>query len=353
MSDKTIFLHIGTEKTGTSYIQRVFHLNKGRLAARRGVLYPQTHYGLDEEQVTPKHIFLRKAVTAVHVQSVFPLNLATMIGGKRAFYRRNLARLNPVFAEIDASPCPKVFLSEEAVYAESAYAAPFFAALRERYDVHVVVQFRRQDQYLESLYGESVKNGTASDIETYLETAEVRKRLDYAAMLRHWEAYFEPACIHVDRYGSDDALQKIFDVLGIAPLKKPKEPKFDNPSLNPEAIELMRHVNARNRISPRWPGPRQHRDLRHIVQTITKPGKPVFLTREQRLAILERYRAGNDDIAKRYLAPRGEPKSLFETAPDRFPPDDAVMRPLPSKYKQELIDRLRQELARIGKQYNL
>jgi hypothetical protein len=136
---KTIFLHIGPPKTGTSAIQQFLSANR-KILKENGYLYPGrglAHHDMARE-------FHSLTVTDIRNNPA----LAT----------------NNYFAEIDASGLDKIILSSEnfnGLMQQRENLKKEIASLKEflipRFQVNIIFYVRRQDEKIESMYNETVR----------------------------------------------------------------------------------------------------------------------------------------------------------------------------------------------------
>ena len=171
---RTVVLHIGYPKTGTSAVQWFLHSNRDDLR-RQGVYYPTI--GQSED----------------HAHHGLALGLTTRSSdGSSADERRGLfATLD---AEIDGCGCETVVLSSELFLfrLEEVQASPEFRKLLSRYQLRVVVFVRRQDAYLESQYRQFVwdpQTTLADDVEAFLDSDYSQKGGDYHLVLNAWAGF--------------------------------------------------------------------------------------------------------------------------------------------------------------------
>lgn len=135
----TIFLHIGTNKTGTTAVQHFFHQQRGALK-EYGVLYPATacngiaHYALG-------------------IALGFGHNKKSNINMQEAELQSLKEELK---TEIEQTAARYVLFSAENFFGIPSSIQPvqsFFAD----YDVRVVIYLRRHDSWWESAYNQAVK----------------------------------------------------------------------------------------------------------------------------------------------------------------------------------------------------
>lgn len=285
---KRCLLHIGAPKTGSTALQKFLATNRERLRAL-GLDYP--------------HVSLR---------GFGHHDIAFLVGGGYPDWAtpqdRPLGELmRDLAAEVAGSPA--VALSSENFYLlpnPRGVAQVLEQAGIGAGDVRVIVYVRRQDEAHLSWYNQAVKaQGYAGTIAECI--AATHSLWDYAAQLEQWAAVFGAGSLEVrvyqppDRPGGD--IRR--DFLRLAGLA---EDGFDFPAenvntrINAEILEFQRMVN-RLPLSPQQKRG-AHKEL--IALTAATAGTGLFddrplLGADERAAILARYAASNDAVARAYL----------------------------------------------------
>lgn len=135
---RSLYLHIGYPKTGTSAIQAAFYENRARLR-EQSLLYPRTAVPLPERG----HHNLAHSLTSV---ASIPGHL----------YRPGLGAFEELREEIEAERCDRILVSSEAFNNVTRDAPRVFREVVAQHfgdlDVHIVVFLRRADEYLESMF---------------------------------------------------------------------------------------------------------------------------------------------------------------------------------------------------------
>ncbi|MGZ8363253.1 MAG: hypothetical protein ACXW3D_05220 [Caulobacteraceae bacterium] len=216
-----IFLHIGTHKTGTTAIQRVFAESRGPLRAQ----------GLNFVQ-------LSGCQHDAHHDLAWALGKTPSGLGMPAWDEARSQFADPRFDRHVISSEAFWFTDPTDVLRE---LKGFDHALR------IVIYLRRQDHYLEALYKQVVKiDGYAQGIDTWLEKKKFRG--DYKSTLDRWGAVFGRNRLDVRLYDAEtgpiDAVQDFLDLTGVADrttLKALDHP--GNPSPRKEIIQLLLALN--------------------------------------------------------------------------------------------------------------
>lgn len=173
-----LVIHIGLQKTGTTFLQRSLHRHRTALAAH-GLIYPNPGAGLNAGGGRAHH-FLAHAVLGRRLRH-------TPADG--------FDRLEPHVAALRAAwraAAPEAggtaLISSEDFSLLGPRQIHKLRALFPDEEVRILVYLRRQDQWLEALYGQMLKQGRHQTPGTFV--ARNRRRADYAALLERWGAVF-------------------------------------------------------------------------------------------------------------------------------------------------------------------
>ncbi|MEJ0048251.1 MAG: hypothetical protein WDN04_20595 [Rhodospirillales bacterium] len=293
----TIYLHIGTQKTGTTTLQTVGRENREALAAR-GILYP-------EAPGTTNHIGLTLYATGGLGNRDLMRDAGLRSPEDVASYQAALpGRLR---SEILASGCSKVWLSNEHLSSRVRYVEQLKQLadmLRElAADVRVVIYLRHQPEYFLSTYSMMVKAG--SNKETLPPQSEREYYYNYEKMLNVWAAAFGESAITVRVFErpvlkNGDVVDDFFAIMGIERGPDLVIPTGLNPSLDARVLQFLRlfrqHV-------PRYvddvPNP-DHGDVAKALEAIsTGPKFRVPAVTMQRIATM--FAPSNARVARRFL----------------------------------------------------
>ena len=286
-----IIIHAGLHKTGTSYIQKLLHLNRETLAGK-GIHFPQYHAGR------------RRRETGNHSAAVKACDRRT----------ESLDQILGEWLNVH-SPHPVLLLSAEALATRIPMNGHFsqqLAALAKNADVHIVYYLRRQDHLLESLFGEMVKKHDLCS------PTDVNYTLDYVELVQSIEAAVPQARITLRPYNSakwkfQDLGADFFDAIDFPGLWDHLEPKAiarENERLERGQIFLLSIARTAQ----------EKRQLAHFFQR--SPNKTAerdygfFLSPAERKDILLQYAETNDQLVKRYRL--GDWKEFFGVDLDGF-----------------------------------
>jgi hypothetical protein len=274
--DNTIFIHIGTHKTGTSAIQDFMALNK-KLLARKGVLFPQK---------SRRHYF-ESSDESYHITDSHRKHYRALVKQCQK-QKKDILLSSETFSVVDNIAEMKAFLAD----------AP----------VKIICYLRRQDAFKQSLYNQMVKEGkVCQDI---LE-CQGRAVFDYYQFLGKWASVFGKKNLIVrvfekQQFVNQDLIEDFLNILGLRLTDEfSKLKKNPNPRLSPESLEYMRFLNS---IFQDKSKSKQFRQsvIEYSAKQARDSTMSVFfnqslLSFEQRQAMYEEYNQSNRLVAQEYL----------------------------------------------------
>jgi hypothetical protein len=243
-SQQRVFLHVGTPKSGTTYLQAILWSNRER-AAELGVSYP------GEESTAQFHaaIDLQPVRYADWLQPVMVGSWDTLVAQVRAFPGTSVISM-----ELLATAGPE--------QAAKARADLSFA------EVHVICTARDLARQIPSAWQENVKTGQTQSFPEFLaavhtgEPADKHEEFwtfqDAARMLAVWGDGLPPEHVHlvtVPPRGGDPSLlwQRFASVVGLDPTALDTDVPNTNTSLGIAETELIRRINAAIPEDVDWP----------------------------------------------------------------------------------------------------
>lgn len=279
----TIFLHIGMQKTGTTFLQVALHKKAGELA-KYGVIYPDTLAGIGKS-TSPAHHFLAHAISGRRLRYT-----------PHADFSQLPRHVNALKQEINASSGVSVISTEDF----SGFNENKIRNLRNHFpedNVKILVYLRRQDAWLDSLYGQMLKVGCNASIEEVIKAQQWR--LDYSNLLGLWEEQFGRENIVVRVYENLKGIGLWSDFL--TAIGKPEATSVDpevtsaNDSLSYELSMFMKSLNIYGQL----PG------IRRMAESLNEyfPNQDglKFLSQTQATELMLRYKDINALVAKKYL----------------------------------------------------
>lgn len=275
---RTLYLHVGVHRTGTTSSQKFFRDNFDVLLSK-GCLYP---FGVKRHDQ-----YIRRMTNRDLSVRDFSLDLI-----KRA--------------DSHSVPIRSILISDEDMSMIQDFS--LFAALKDHFDVKVVVSLRRQDVWLESWYQQNVKwqwNTSLSHLsfEEFFDRRAEFFWVDYAARLAHYEAVFGEGSVIAGVFERADMAQgpiaALLNMMGIEDLSGFGPFVHSNSSLKPLLSEYMRHLpldvmDAKERIIFEMA-------CRDVNIDLVTNGSKLVMTHPQRLIVQEEYAQSNAATAKRYI----------------------------------------------------
>jgi len=277
---KTVILHVGAPKSASTLIQNMLADNQDQL--KRSNTYYETF-----------------------------INKETPLG--QLAYQKNISnnKLNKIrewTEKYNALNEQQIIISNERYFGNSydnfSDIKPIVSRLRyvfKNFSVKIIAIVRRQDTFIESLYCQNIKG----NLETRTFNEFIQQIDIYSANWLKLLSYYE------DKFGFDNIgvipyerlllhniafIQKFFQMVGIN-ITINNLPVV-NPSLDIEAMELMRFANTFvNDMIKRY-------KLRKALENIfpKSVNKPISLfTQEQRIQLMSEYRKSNTELFQRYM----------------------------------------------------
>ncbi len=295
---RTIWLHIGIPKTGTTTLQTLLFRNQPQLAAS-DLLYPRTaifkgtrsHIGLVHYAVMAGDVPPDKRVIDLPEAEVEK-------------YRRTLMRT--MRAELAASPCSQVILSSEHLASDlrrQESTSRLVAGLKELADeVRLVVYLRPQHELYSGLFSTQVKSGRAKPARA--PTLPSNPFYNYDLMLKRWEnapgigritvRLFRPSL-----FKNGSLIDDFFDALEMpTPADLTLRRSEYNGSLDASTVEFLRVINDVHGGKPTASEARRAliKSLEHISVRKSSTVPNEILERMDRL-----FEPSNQEVARRYF----------------------------------------------------
>lgn len=283
---KTLFLHVGLQKTGTSSLQTRLMGADGPLAAA----------GIDP-------------LPAVAGPGPAHHNAAWEFAGHRR-HDPALPGMAALVAAAHASPAERLFVSCEAF---GNLPAPRIADLARRLEglrLRVVIVLRNPLDWAESLYAQAAKRSLPGSFMEFTDRLSDLGRLDPGAILARWEAVFgSSAVIPLFHEDHPDIALPVAALPGLPPDRVPPEARRANRSLNEVFVAASqtiladcaagRLVLAGRPIPPEAQGRLARALLAAGAADPAFHGRPVFLDRDAAAAFLARFRSDHGPLAAR------------------------------------------------------
>jgi len=310
---KEIILHVGTEKTGSTSIQRALELSTQKLQDQ-GYLFPTT-------LGSPCHIHL--TACALRGSPNHPIRQHLALVDDDVFQHFLKKTKSAFFDELASSSCDTVIISDEHinVHLIDQGAMENYRSICEEFGVisKVIIYLRAQDEFRVSLFSEAVKcaNLKGFDIDNPLPIFDnLPPRFNYSRILDNLSNVFGEKSLRVGLFEKDaliggdivkDFCHKIGGSLSV---------------INSQTIEYNRSLDARI-IRPlaqlcKALAPFQSSDqfqlyrsiLERVQQSFDGPG--LVMSADRHAAFMEQFRGQNSVLKARYF-PSLSREDLFST----------------------------------------
>lgn len=314
-------LHIGTEKTGTTSIQRCLGTNRAALK-KEGFLYP----------VSPAdryHNHTKLAAYAREDGQYDDLRRSFGVGNRfrlKKFRKAFEAKLKNELRTCGNEIHTVVFSNEHchSRLKSATEVSRLVELLRPLVsDLAIVVYLRRQDQMAVSLYSTHLKLG-GTDTEIFPPKAkESSVYYNLENLLNRWEKVcgrdsVEPRIYEATNLNNGDVLRDFLDVIGFTRNDSLNEPARSNESFNPRAQAIVREINSRAKLGDNAISSVLRRQIvNFVVSRSTGQGRRP--SREQAMAFCEIFRASNERLRQKWFPER---TTLFSNDFTNYPDDD-------------------------------
>jgi hypothetical protein len=292
-----LYLHIGTEKTGTTSVQKFFRVNRD-LLAEHAVLYPITP-GNQKHQ--------RLAVAALQLSKLGEMRKAFGVKTHDEARKFRDDLVNNLTAEFSRKPYESVVISSEHLSSRvlddeevqwlKDLLSPYFE------EITIIVYIRRQDDFLLSTYSTSIKSGVTEMLAMPTEQL-IEARYNHWATLSRWARVFgreHIVCRRFERSGMVGG-DIVDDFLAIAGVDKAgyERPEDVNESLDAESLEFLRLFNQH---VPRFAQGDNNPTRDNIVPLLSKISRGPLLTlpAEDLAGFVARFQETNRMVANEYF----------------------------------------------------
>ncbi len=314
-SSKTLYIHIGSPKTGSTALQNFFALNEKQLG-KKGLYYPK----YKRYDVVNNHLYFSQLVVKSGMKRGRVITSKDRQKAKRKVYNY-LKRV-----ALDAGTRHSILLSGEEMF--FARDLSTLEDVRSMFSsVKIIIYLRRQDQFLQSFYLQGYKKGKIREPireHTYLVD---KFWLDYLARLETWAEIFERKNIIVRPFEKkqfyqdnlfSDFLHNTMNLELTGDLVIP-EREQSNLRVDIDIYETMQLINSFD--LPR----KELRKLIDRLQSFPATGEKsntqhALLSPLECHEIIKRFEAGNCEIARNYLCQPENPLFL-DPYPDLTPPE--------------------------------
>ena len=238
---RTIFLHVGIEKTGSTTLQAVGGGNRD-LLKQRGILYPSSP---GQTNHTGLAVYASTGSTLMDVRQIAGLGSDEAFTAFQERFPEQLRR------EIEESGCERVWLSNEHLSsrvrkpAEILRLARLLQSLAS--EIRIIIYIRDQPDLLVSHYSTKIRSGSIKDLT--LPRSEKDYFYNFALMLQRWSDLWGKDALDVrifDRASlkDGDVTSDFFEAIGERLDGDIRLPAGLNQSLDAYAIQFLRLFNT-------------------------------------------------------------------------------------------------------------
>jgi hypothetical protein len=294
----TIFVHIGTEKTGTTYIQNFLSDNRAELL-KQGYFFPKSP---GKENHTKLAAYAQDDNTFDDLRGFMKTRQKREVAKFRKTFEKQL------LTEIKECPTRNIIFSGEhcssrlLTVREISKLKELFGQLNQ--NIKIVVYLRRQDQFLLSTYSTWIKSGATGKLKLPSQQ-RTRDRYDFAVLLSRWAGVFGVSNLIVRPYGKDsffggDLLHDFAHCLGFEINHHFAKPSKMNQSLDAEVLEFLRNLNFHLPGILDDGGPRMRSVL---LKFLTRLSSKNGLTMDTNTlnSFLEQFEQSNKHVSETYL----------------------------------------------------
>lgn len=306
---KTLYIHIGTSKTGTTTIQTYCGINREQLKSK-GVLFPIMPYHYDRITENRNGHFLYAMIYENGVRNKEK---------EEQVLKQELDYIVDCFKDYD-----NVLLSEESIWwATATRRKGLWKYLQEHsqqnnYQVKIIVYLRRQDQFMMSRYNQILKTETGGGTQRFYEyfkdmngkykcVMNYRQRLDYMAK------FFPKENIVVKRFDrsyfyNGDLNADFLHILGVEIDDTFVElPKDENLGISVQSGELKRVLNRLGTMT--FAENQKLLQMLNECEALLPKREVSIMTTEHIEKFMKKFIDDNESIAVDYI---GDGKPMFD-----------------------------------------
>lgn len=345
---KTLYLHIGTPKTGTSALQHFFANNR-KLLEGKGVYYPDLGFRFPDIGKHRNAHFLSYKKYIEKKQRDYET--------EKAIRDEGIQKLDEAFKSHDT-----ILLSDEHIWNEKEMIGQTLPALKSHFaeqevQIKVIVYLRRQDQVIQSFWAQKIKESSAISFEKYMEKEKYRFfRLDYAARIQEFADVLGKEnvivrCYEKQQYQGEQKtiMSDFLQILGLEVTDEYKNSdKVYNISLEGAYLEVKRLFNT----LPQFKSQKNYMmDLLKEQQALdfqelALERKKMYFSPEAEKEFMQKYEQENITVAKEYFN-REDGTLFFEDYMEEIQGDNVG-----TNYSQkELIQICGKMLIRLNEKY--
>lgn len=299
MNKKTLYIHIGCEKTGTTSIQNVLADNRSELL-KQGTFYPELGKLKFAQIVLPaalQPLDTPDRPRADYYPGNENIDTDTIWNGFIKLAQENADKNIILSAEHFSSRTHEQGLQ---------YLSKKMQQLLPLFNIKVVVYLRRQDKFMESTYSTIIKAGGRLSFDAFYNAhLPLRDRYDFSILLSRWRKFFDKDQLVVKDYETEvkskGLLTSFFEIVGINGQALSMKSQNENTSWPANVIELARLCNSPRIIEIL--GNDRFGFLNEIAKSLSKEERNhVYkFSSEQRQEILRHYADTNIQVETEYF----------------------------------------------------
>lgn len=306
---KTLYIHIGTPKTGTTSIQNFCGLNREKLR-EQGVLYPIMNYHYERKSVNRNGYFLTGTIKE---------NGTRNKEKEKQVFDSELQYIVDCFKENDT-----ILLSDESIWwATSTRRKGLWKDLKKHseqhnYQIKVIVYLRRQDQFMMSRYNQKLKTDFVASTQNFDEYfADMNGRfkcvMDYRDRIDNIAKSISKENVIVKRFDRNyfyngDLNQDFLNILGVKvddSFQQLKETA--NTGISVQSGEIKRVLNRLKPITMA-----ENNKLLEILkecENVLPESNTSLMSTDEVRNFMEQFVDSNESIVDEYI---GDGKPLFD-----------------------------------------
>lgn len=310
-----VYIHIGTEKTGTTSLQSFFRENRTLLSAR-GVCYPaspgeEKHFSLSvycRDDKIKDDLITRSGLTDIDSIRKFKRELPEKIRSEILSVPGKEKKL--IFSSEHLS---SRLLNKEEIQQLKELVTPYSD------NPKIVIYLRRQDEFLISSYSTSIKSGGTNEFKIPSVNKRVENRFNYFTILEKWREVFGLENMIVRVYDRSllvdgDIINDFLSITGIPVDESFNKPVNKNESLNYKALEFLRRFNPyvppiiNSKLNPSREG------LIYALANISLSSGKLPVDKKKLKLFYQYFKESNKKVAEKYL--RKKNGILFKDGPE-------------------------------------
>ena len=250
---RTLYLHIGTEKTGTTSIQKALYLNQKRLR--------QSGFHFIQSAGSENNVALPAALVEYDATSSFLKTLGIHSAEQhQSFAQKTVERFHNELEKLSPET-HSVIISSEHFHSQASSPEAISrlkAVLDGRFDkVKIICYVREQSATCVSLYSTAIKMGFSPNFTSFLKTCKPdNPYYNYHTFLSRWSKEFGRENVRVRVFGSEsflngDLIDDFFSCIDATLINDiSKEFESENESLNIFGLFMGRAANIALKQAP-------------------------------------------------------------------------------------------------------